>query len=229
MLYRYYAFRILHCCLSSLLTLLTSISPFSSGSECYVALIHLLGYPPVIAATPFPNFEVPGYWIGNYDNPSYVPYSLTSYTDQMSLLQRLHNAYIGLYFKFMRSFYYLNQIDELSKEIFGDGVPHVKSLDDHVVLAFVNHHPVLDYPRPTVPAFIPVPGLQLKPPKKLPQVNSLPFLLSITNTSGRFIESTKEENEKVLKSGHFFSSFQHIWRIIRNEKIQNENNINPSK
>ncbi|KAI5747705.1 hypothetical protein M8J77_017605 [Diaphorina citri] len=140
-----------------------------AGSECYVALIHLLGYPPVIAATPFPNFEVPGYWIGNYDNPSYVPYSLTSYTDQMSLLQRLHNAYIGLYFKFMRSFYYLNQIDDLSKEIFGDGVPRVKSLDDHVVLAFVNHHPVLDYPRPTVPAFIPVPGLQLKPPKKLPQ------------------------------------------------------------
>uniref|UniRef100_A0A8D8W1H0 UDP-glucuronosyltransferase n=1 Tax=Cacopsylla melanoneura TaxID=428564 RepID=A0A8D8W1H0_9HEMI len=141
-----------------------------AGVECYLPLVHLLNYPPVISATPFPVWEAPNQWIANYDNPAFVPHSLTPYSDQMSFLERLHNLYITLYFKVVRYYYYLPAIDTVSRDMFpGHDYPHVNTLDDRVVLAFVNYHPVLDYPKPLVPAFIPVPGLQLKPARKLPQ------------------------------------------------------------
>ncbi|KAL1461489.1 hypothetical protein WDU94_013380 [Cyamophila willieti] len=145
-----------------------------AGSECFLPLVHLLGYPPVISATPFPNHEAPSAWIGNYDNPAFVPMSMITYTDRMSLFERMHNLYVSLYFKIMRYYYYLPTIDALSRDMFpphtlGQDYPHVRNLDDRVVLAFVNHHPVLDYPKPLVPAFVAVPGLQLKPANKLPQ------------------------------------------------------------
>lgn len=140
-----------------------------AGSECFLGLVHLLKNPPVISATPFPNYEPTGVFVGNYDNPAYVPHALSGYSDRMNFWQRAHNIYIGLYFSLMRRYYYLPKADRISREMFGTDAPHVQYLDDQIQLSFVNYHPVLDYAKPLVPALIPVPGLQLKEPAPLPQ------------------------------------------------------------
>ena len=116
-------------------------------------------------------------WFANPIPFSYVPNNYLPYSDQMSLLQRLHNAFIGTFYRVARHLYYLPQQNAIMKKHFGlyKDLPTIDYIESHVSLLFVNQHFSLTTPRPFMPNVIPVGGMHfgLKKLGNLPEVSRM--------------------------------------------------------
>uniref|UniRef100_A0A182PLT1 Peptidase S1 domain-containing protein n=1 Tax=Anopheles epiroticus TaxID=199890 RepID=A0A182PLT1_9DIPT len=98
---------------------------------------------------------------------SFVPHMVLSYTDDMTLFQRMYNFAISSYDAFFRQFYLLEQ-DVIAREAFGQGVPSVTALEQSISVILVNSHPIVSIPRPTMRGLVDIGGAHIRPPKPLP-------------------------------------------------------------
>ncbi len=103
------------------------------------------------------------------DNPSYIPFSYTGFSDRMNFFQRCENLLVHLYAKF----HYMKSeriYDNMAKEIFGSSTPPIgQVLKNTNVILFYTHFS-LNYPRPNTPGAIEVAGLHITEAKAIPQV-----------------------------------------------------------
>lgn len=61
----------------------------------------------------------------------------------------------------------MNEIDAISKDVFGNSTPHLSDIGRSAAVALVNSHPILDGAKYYSPAIIQIPGFHIDEPKKL--------------------------------------------------------------
>ncbi|XP_055607049.1 UDP-glucosyltransferase 2-like [Uranotaenia lowii] len=142
---------------------------FSCG-PCLMGLYHKFGEPPLVGVTAF---NIPPYTtdvIGGHKYPSYIPYYSLSYDSEMNFWQRLENTFIYVFDHLYRNYRFLPKTDELvRKHPAFRNVPYLPESDKKMMLLLANSHHAVDFPEPVPQNMILVGGLQLIPPKPLPQ------------------------------------------------------------
>lgn len=67
-----------------------------------------------------------------------------------------------------REYVFYSNLNQLVRETFGADTPHLAQLEQSAVLALVNVNAAMDYAQPLPPNVIPVAGLHIKNPNRLP-------------------------------------------------------------
>jgi glucuronosyltransferase len=108
--------------------------------------------------------------VGNPDHPAYIPSYFLPYTQHMTFSQRLINTILTEVLKL--GLYVFGELptDKMLKKHFGKDVPPLSELKERTSVILVNSHFSLNYPRPTVPAFIEVGGIHIQSNGILPKV-----------------------------------------------------------
>lgn len=151
-------------------------------SQCMYPLMDLFDNPPIIGTSPYGLEHTFAQMFGN-PIPFY-PYSTSGTTyEHMNYLQRLEHH---LNVNFMVWYYkliYLPAQYRVAKKIFPN--LHINDLETYerkIKLLLTNTHPLYDYAVPLTPNIIPVGGLHIEKPKKLP--NDIQILLDDNNDDG---------------------------------------------
>ncbi|XP_046624728.1 UDP-glycosyltransferase UGT5-like [Neodiprion virginianus] len=102
------------------------------------------------------------YQIGNTHALSYSPSLMDDYTDDMNFWLRLINAYRMAKHAILRQYDLLPRQERLLRKYFGPHVPSVEDLSTEMSLVLTSSHPLLEYPRPSLPTIIHIEGCHLK-------------------------------------------------------------------
>ncbi|XP_052895913.1 uncharacterized protein LOC128303099 [Anopheles moucheti] len=141
---------------------------FTCG-PCLLAVYHRFGQLPMVGVT---GFNTPPYTtdlIGGHKYYAYVPYYTLDYDSNMNFFQRFYNAAIHWIDYFYRNYVFLPETDRLVREHEKvKDLPYLGTLDQKMMLMLVNSHHSVDFPEPIPQNMIQVGGLQIIPPKPLP-------------------------------------------------------------
>ncbi|KAF4519361.1 UDP-glycosyltransferase-05 [Ephemera danica] len=125
---------------------------------------------PLILISSLGGFHWTNYEVGNPLEPTYVPNPMLSYSDRMTLNERLVNTLFAAAWDFGNFVFYLPRQEELRKKVFGAQTRSVWDLRYSASLVLLNSHFSLNHPRPLPPAMIEVGGLHVaRSFKKLPE------------------------------------------------------------
>lgn len=142
--------------------------------ECFVTIGHKFNAPVVQLFPSVPNAGV-AQWYGNPYAGSYIPDINSGLSDNMSFIERLTNTAISFIHTTMSSLYYLPKQRGLMDKYFNytgwETRPSMENMLKNVSLTLINTHFSIGTPRPLVPSFIDVAGMQLRPASTLPAVN----------------------------------------------------------
>jgi glucuronosyltransferase len=139
--------------------------------ECFLGFVPLFGNPPVIAITAFVSPPWYSTIVGNPQILSFTSSYILPFTDHMTFLQRMTNFVLHNFILYYRTFHHLPIMDNIAQKYFGTSAPLPSKIEKNISLVMVNTHFSLDYPRPLVPAMIPVGGMHIKPGRDLPNVS----------------------------------------------------------
>lgn len=115
----------------------------------------------VIAFSPLGGSPYVNFLIGNPAPYSYVPNVSSSFTDEMSFIERCINTALGLLGELMMNYWFLpNQKSLLEKHF--PKAPPLDELLESVSLVLVNAHLSLETPRPYVTNMIPIGGFYVE-------------------------------------------------------------------
>ncbi|CAG9853563.1 unnamed protein product [Phyllotreta striolata] len=106
--------------------------------------------------------------VGNPCPFSYVPESLSGYTDRMNLWERTGNTIVSLIRLLVRHIKVIPTQKELVKEHFPQYYSQYEESLYNVSLVLVNSHESVNYPMPMVPNMVQIGGFHVKPAQKLP-------------------------------------------------------------
>lgn len=142
------------------------------AGDCFVHIAHKLGVPLVSMAT-----NVPMPWtcdkFGLPDNPAYIPNSLSSYTPDMNLSQRIRNTLVLVYGKLMFAFV-SNPISQAYAEgYYQEPLPWVEDVARNSSLLLVNSHFSLSHSRPFPPNVVEIGGMHIGEKRALPKVSCM--------------------------------------------------------
>ncbi|XP_049808794.1 UDP-glucosyltransferase 2-like [Schistocerca nitens] len=129
---------------------------------CYFGFVHQLGSPPVVG---FLSAGVPGtlsYAMGDNVNPAYMADIMTSYSDRMTVWQRLQNT-----LSFLRQLYSSYTViypenDRLIRKYFGPDVPPLGEMFLNISLILTNNHFSASYPQPRLSGVVEMTGLHIE-------------------------------------------------------------------
>jgi hypothetical protein len=144
--------------------------------ECFLGFVPVFGNPPVIAITAYVSPPWHSTIVGNPQILSFTSSQTLPFTDHMTFIQRMVNFLLHTFILYYRTFHHLPNIDNIAKKYFGNSTLLPSEIERNVSLVMVNTHFSFDYPRPLVPAMIPVGGMHITPGKELPKVSEREFL-----------------------------------------------------
>ncbi|XP_031639548.1 UDP-glucuronosyltransferase 1-10-like [Contarinia nasturtii] len=168
---------------------------------------------PIITICPFGITDHIDQHMGLITPISNVPHWILPYTDNMSFIERWHNAVASIFDFIMYRFVYLPTEENLAKKYFAHlgPLPSLNDLLNSISVVFVNRHRALSPPRPAMPGTISIGGAHIKDANPLP--NELQTFLDestdgvIYFSLGTIIESSKLPKEKIQA---FLDSFRHL-------------------
>ncbi|KAH9644114.1 hypothetical protein HF086_015444 [Spodoptera exigua] len=133
------------------------------NSDCALGLLHVYGVnAPIISLVSGPLLQWSYGRIGLPDNPAYVP-TITSRTSSITtLLERLENTALNLYFKLW--FRYAIQVKErvIIERRFWTKIPDLDILAKNVSMMLVNTFHSLNAVRPLLPGLVEVGGMHIQ-------------------------------------------------------------------
>jgi hypothetical protein len=139
--------------------------------ECFLGFVPLFGNPPVIAITAYVSPPWYSTIVGNPQILSFTSSYILPFTDHMTFLQRMVNFVLHNFILYYRTFHHLPVMDNIAQKYFGNSAPLPSEIEKNISLVMVNTHFSMDFPRPLVPAMIPVGGMHITPGKELPSVS----------------------------------------------------------
>lgn len=107
-------------------------------------------------------------WLGNPDNPAYVPNIFMDFSDTIDFFGRVENTVMQIFTKLYYKYIVTPESREYSRDYLGMNVPKDVMYNASAVL--VNSHFTLNRPRPVVPGVIEVGGMHVGKIKPLPKV-----------------------------------------------------------
>lgn len=139
------------------------------GSNCYLLSAHLKHKAPIIGVQSHVMMPWTNPWIGNPDNPAYIPSLFMNFHDKMDFLERVENTIAWLYNNFYYKSIAMCDDCEAVRKLYGSCGDHAGVLNN-ISLMLVNAHFTLNRPRPLAPAVVDVSGLHIGEPKHPPEV-----------------------------------------------------------
>ncbi|XP_076655686.1 UDP-glucosyltransferase 2 [Halictus rubicundus] len=141
------------------------------ATDCFLGIGHTLGIPLTVATISSVTLPWTNDFIGNPENPSYVPNIFGRFTDRMDLYERIQNLFHFLYTKYTYRYHSDAASYQVAKRYLGDDLPDLDRLRSRVSLVLTNGHPVVSTPRAQTPAFKELGGIHIPPsgPSPLPK------------------------------------------------------------
>ncbi|XP_046979547.1 UDP-glycosyltransferase UGT5-like [Schistocerca americana] len=136
-------------------------------NDCFLVLAHKFQVP-IVGLCPLEGAPWMDDMVGNPTPLAYLPNIFLDYGRLDSLLDRAGNAAFSLLTKLYRRYVYLPRVDAIVRRHVPDA-PSIAQLEQTTALVLLNSHVAFNVPRPMVPGVVTYGGMQLKPPKKLPQ------------------------------------------------------------
>ncbi|XP_017779857.1 PREDICTED: UDP-glucuronosyltransferase-like [Nicrophorus vespilloides] len=103
------------------------------------------------------------YVVSNPSNPSYIPNLFLSYSSDMTFFQRMHNAFFTVFVNTVNKYMHIPKQEALMRKYF-PATPDIPTIiQSNVDLLFLNSHPSVNDPVPTVPQMIHVGGIHINP------------------------------------------------------------------
>lgn len=127
--------------------------------------------------------------LGDWEHPEYVPFMVTSFTDNMNWLERTINTFLVHFTAQVQKNWFSPQIDEVVRR-FLPGYPSMVDVERNVSLVFTNTHPSFSYPRALPPNVVEIGAIHCHPAKPLPKVVFLTLLALCGQTNLRQVEMT---------------------------------------
>ena len=175
-------------------------------NECALAFVHKFQVPFIYVTT---SGLTP--WtadtIGNPEHPAYVPNQYLSYTDDMTLWERVINTAMRIGAPFARRHFILNRLDGVVQKFMGDESVSLEAIERNVSLVLVNSHHSLGFPRPLLPNVIEVGGMQCREAKPIESVDEELF---------DFLEGAMDDNVLYFSLGSHIKSSQMPEDILSN-------------
>lgn len=109
-------------------------------------------------------------WMGNPDNPSYIPIIHMDYSDQLTFLERLENSIVSIFSKAYYNVLMTGEAIEISRRHLGQALRVPDNIMYNASLVLVNSHYSLNRPRPLVPNVVEVGGVHIVKRGQLPAV-----------------------------------------------------------
>ncbi|XP_017779257.1 PREDICTED: UDP-glucuronosyltransferase-like [Nicrophorus vespilloides] len=103
------------------------------------------------------------YLVSNPTFPSYIPNMFLSYSSDMTFFQRMHNALFTVFINTVNKYKHIPNQQELMRKYFPDSPDISDIIKNNVDLVFLNSHPSVNDPVPTVPQMIHVGGIHVNP------------------------------------------------------------------
>lgn len=112
-------------------------------------------------------------WSMGFITPwTFIPHHLSTYTGEMTFLQRCYNTFVNIYDILLRRFNYIRSQNKLAKVHFAEGIkgiiPNVQEMEQQVAVVLVNGHRSFYEPRPKMPGQIDITGAHVRPGLGLP-------------------------------------------------------------
>lgn len=200
-----------------------------------------LGYhfkAPVVAFSPLGATKITNDMVGSPAPIEYVPHVTLSYTDQMTIAQRMVNTLTAVAEYIFVEWVYLPTHQQLLTEFFGPNTPPLTVLQTNVSLVLLNTHFTLNYPRPYMTNMIEVGGLHIKSERSASKLSSRlqRFLDEATDgviyfSMGSIIRSSEMSQEKFHAFHNVFKSLRQrvLWKFDSNENTEIAPNVMISK
>lgn len=136
--------------------------------RCYHLLAHKLNVPLILVSPPSVMTGI-DHFLGNPNQPSYLPLTITGFSNEMSFFERLENSikYAILYWCQVYEFPKFTR--QMANEYLHMEAPADDVLNKRVALGFYNNH-FSFIPRPKSPNTIDIAGIHIQEAKKLPKV-----------------------------------------------------------
>ncbi|XP_066601628.1 UDP-glycosyltransferase UGT5-like [Prorops nasuta] len=143
------------------------------ATDCLLGISHVLKIPRVVGVITSVALPWSNDILRNPENPSYIPYWFSSYTDRMNFYERLTNT-IGLLASKI-SYRILSDWPsyEIAKKYLGEDLPDLDELRSKFSLILTNGHLAVGAARPLVPAFKDIGGIHIPISGPDPLVNDL--------------------------------------------------------
>lgn len=139
----------------------------------WLGCVDLLGRPPVIGITAF---GVPE-WSLDFSGTPYPiqnnAHFLSSSGKNMNFRERLYNAGVFYYSKFLRSNYHTGLQTQAARTAFGSHIRSIPEIEGDITINLVNVNWATEFSFPIAPGLVPVAGLHIKPVQPLPKVFGL--------------------------------------------------------
>ncbi|XP_023702334.1 UDP-glucuronosyltransferase 2B31 isoform X3 [Cryptotermes secundus] len=179
--------------------------------ECFLGFVPLFNNPPVIAITAYGSPPWFNTIVGNPQILSFTSSYILPFTDHMTFLQRMVNFVLHNVIVYYRTFHHLPNMDNIAQKYFGNSAPLPSEIEKNISLVMVNTHFSVDFPRPLVPAMIPVGGMHIKPGKELPS-DLKNFLDNANNGAIFFSLGTNVRSDKMsaVKLKAFLDAFSEL-------------------
>lgn len=167
-------------------------------NECGLALVHKFQVPFIYVTT---SGLTP--WtadiMGNPEHPAYVPNQYLSYSDEMTLWERVVNSVARLASPAARRLFVMKRLEGVVQKFLGDDTVSLEEVERNASLVLVNSHHSLGFPRPLNPNVIEVGGMHCRPAKSLQTID--PELDNFLNEAG-------ENNALLFSFGSHIKSAQ---------------------
>jgi glucuronosyltransferase len=124
---------------------------------------------PLVMITP--NAMFPGVMtsLGEDEQPSHVPFFMSSYTNKMNLFQRTVNTLTTKLFGYFIHQYHHDKIHSIIQKSTMPDCPPLQELEKNISLVFTNTHSSINYARALPPVIVEVGGMHCHPAQPLPQ------------------------------------------------------------
>lgn len=128
-------------------------------ADCYLAMARHLKVPLVglVTSKLMDWMNLP---LGNPVSTSYVPSTMSGFSQRMNFLERLLNTLVSGFFKLQYHYFIPEQL-ALVEKYFGIKVDSINELYKDIAVMLVNTHPSFDFIKPMTPGIVEVGGLHV--------------------------------------------------------------------
>ncbi|XP_014288190.1 UDP-glucosyltransferase 2 [Halyomorpha halys] len=181
-----------------------------TAGDCFLGIVSALGNPKLVLVTAFG--EAAGlYLMYSEGHSAHSPMFLSLQTHPMGLFEKLENLFYNVYYYYHRRSY-MNDMDTVSKDVFGNSAPHIIDIGRSAAVALVNSHPILDDAKYYSPAIVQIPGFHIDEPKKL-DAETQAFLDGATHGAIYFSLGTNIQSAGMSKET--ISTFLNVFKKLK--------------
>nr|XP_029729007.1 UDP-glucuronosyltransferase 2B31-like [Aedes albopictus] len=194
------------------------IHDFTMG-QFLLGFVQRFGNPPLVSVSAF---NLPSYTMHLADIPvrfTTLPNYACEYDQHMSFMERIANTFYWLLDSYHRQFRFMASEDGRARELFGSNTTSVKNIEKRSSVVLVNSDFSMDYHQALPPNVIPVGGLHITRPEKIPQIIAdfmdIPSKGVIILSFGTNVQSEglgKNVNEAILKTFTNLPDYNFIWK-----------------